>query len=272
MIRHGVTDDEWNAIRNFLPAVRNGRRGRPWSNHRQVISGIFWILATGAPWRDLPEKFGNWSTVYKRFRLWCISGLWERIWNKVVNHLRRNEQLGFWLWSVDGSIVRAHQASVGGSTKMSKSVGENALGRSRGGYSCKLHIVCEDNGIPIGVMVTPGQINEPTVFLSLMETIPFSLRLKANRPDGLAGDKAYIAGYIFSWLEQKEIQNVIPNRKNENMNPKFCKDTYRHRNIVERLIGRLKQLRRLATRYEKTIESYLGMIYLAFLRIIKKTI
>lgn len=272
MSRHGVTDQEWNAIRVFLPRERQGKRGRPWSDHRTVISGIFWVLATGAPWRDLPEEFGNWSTVYKRFRQWCRNGLWMKIWNKVVIHLRRKKQLSFWLWSVDGSIVRAHHASVGGSKKTSVDKGENGLGKSRGGYSCKIHIVCDDNGVPISVVVTPGQINEPTVFMSLMEAVPFSLQCKNNRPEALAGDKAYVANYIIDWLKQHDIQNVIPNRKNENKNPGFCKETYRHRNVVERLIGRLKQLRRLATRYEKTIESYLGMIYLGFLRITAKTI
>ena len=210
MIRHGVTDHEWNAIRTFLPKKRNGKRGRPWSDHRMVINGIFWILATGAPWRDLPDEFGKWQTIYKRFRQWCLSGFGERVWNKLINHLRRNGQISFWLWMVDGSIVRAHHASVGGSIKSSVNAGENALGKSRGGFSCKLHIVCDDNGIPIGIMVTPGQINEPTVFLSLMEAIPFGLYRKANRPEALAGDKAYVAGYIFDWLERKDIQNVIP--------------------------------------------------------------
>jgi transposase len=272
MNRHGVTDVEWNAIRVLLPRQRSGNRGRPWADHRLVISGIFWILATGAPWRDLPDEFGSWQTVYKRFRRWCKSGLWQRVWNKLVNHLRRNNVISYYLWMVDGSIVRAHHASVGGSKKTSTNAGENALGKSRGGYSCKLHIVCDDQGIPIGIVVTPGQINEPTVFHSLMDSIPFNLRYKTNRPKALAGDKAYVAGYIFQWIQKLEIENVIPNRKNENKNPGFCKKTYRLRNVVERLIGKLKQFRRIATRYEKTVESYLSMIYLAFTRIILRTI
>ena len=65
MDRHDLTDREWNAIRKFLPPERPTKRGRPWCSHRQVVNGVFWILASGAPWRDLPEKYGNWSTVYK---------------------------------------------------------------------------------------------------------------------------------------------------------------------------------------------------------------
>lgn len=272
MIRHVVTDSEWNAIRFLLPKQRTGKRGRPWANHRRTVSGIFWILSTGAPWRDLPSEFGAWQTVYKRFRRWCKTGLWQRVWSKLVNQFRKNDKLSFEVWMVDGSIVRAHHSSVGGSKKSSTNAKENGLGRSRGGYSSKLHIACDDQGLPIGIVVTPGQINEPTVFHQLMQTIPFSLRTCSSRPEALAGDKAYVAGYIFGWLDKLQIGNVIPNRKNENKNPKFCKATYRLRNVVERLIGQLKQFRRIATRYEKTIESYMSMIYLAFARIMLKTI
>ena len=105
-----------------------------------------------------------------------------------------------------------------------------------------------------------------------MNSIPLGLQRKANRPDAVAGDKAYVAGYIFKWIEERQIENVIPNRKNENKNPTFCKETYRKRNVVERLIGWLKHFRRIATRYEKTVESYLAMIKIACLRITLKTI
>ena len=267
MSRHDVTDEEWNAIRVLLPKQRSGRRGRPWADHRRTISGIFWILATGCPWRDLPKEFGAWQTVFKRFRRWCRSGLWEKVWSKLINRLRKKKELGS-LWMVDGSIIRAHHAAVGGSKKTSVDAKENALGRSRGGYSSKLHLACDEEGIPVGIVVTPGQINEPTVFHQLMAAVPFSLHRHANRPEALAGDKAYVAGYIFRWLDKLGIENVIPNRKNENKNPTFCKRTYRMRNVVERLIGFMKQFRRIATRYDKTIESYLSMIYLAFTRII----
>ena len=66
MSRHDLTDREFNAIRHFFPAQKKRARGRPWSDHRMVINGILWILATGSPWRDLPEEFGKWQTVYGR--------------------------------------------------------------------------------------------------------------------------------------------------------------------------------------------------------------
>ena len=110
-----------------------------------------------------------------------------------MNQFRTSGQLGFDLWMVDGSIVRAHHAAVGGSRKTSTDAKENALGRSRGGYSSKLHLACDEQGVPVGIVVTPGQINEPTVFHQLMESIPFSLHRHKSRPEALAGDKATLA-------------------------------------------------------------------------------
>lgn len=269
-MRHHLTDREWNAIRVFLPRERTGRRGRPWVNHRKLIDGILWLVCVGGAWRDMPECYGNWQTVYKRFRRWCNDGTWDRIWNKTLARLDRDGNVDRTLWCVDGSIVRAHVSAVGGSRKTTSNAKENALGRSRGGYSTKLHVACDGNGLPLGIVITAGNINEPTEFLRLMNSIPLSLRRKNKRPDSLAGDKAYVAGYIFSWLDQHQIGNVIPNRKNENKNPGFCRKTYRRRNVVERLIGKLKRFRRIATRYDKTDLSYLAFIKIAFLRIALK--
>lgn len=267
MSRHDLTDREWNAMRVYLPKERTGKRGRPWASHRRTVNGILWVLCVGAPWRDVPVEYGSWQTVYKRFRRWCEQGVWDKVWRKLLNRVDRKGYIDRSLWCVDGSIVRAHVSAVGGSRKTSENDGQNALGRSRGGYSTKLHVACDSQGIPLGISITAGNINEPTQFLELMSSIPLSLHRKSSRPQALAGDKAYVAGYIFNWLGQRQIGNAIPNRKNENKNPDFCKQLYRKRNAIERLIGRLKLFRRIATRYDKTKQSYLAMIKIAFLRI-----
>lgn len=269
-MRHHLTDREWNAIRVFLPKERSGRRGRPWVSHRRLINGILWVVCVGGAWRDVPECYGNWQTIYKRFRRWCVTGLWDRIWNNLLARLDRDGTIDRSLWCVDGSIVRAHVSAVGGSRKTTSNAKENGLGRSRGGYSTKLHIACDANGLPLGIVITGGNVNEPTEFHSLMNSIPISLRRVAKRPGALAGDKAYVAKYIFDWLDKMKIDNVIPNRKNENKNPVFCKKKYRQRNVVERLIGHLKRFRRIAMRYDKTAASYLAIIKIAFLRIALK--
>ncbi|MEQ1520604.1 MAG: transposase, partial [Aestuariivirga sp.] len=78
MARLLIKDAEWRFFEPFIVAVR-GRGGRPAGNHRLVLDGVFWIARTGAQWRDLPEEFGKWGSVYRQFRRWTLAGLWELI-------------------------------------------------------------------------------------------------------------------------------------------------------------------------------------------------
>ena len=268
MSRHDLTDAEWNAIRVFLPKEYTGRPGRPWTNHRQIINGILWVLHVGAAWRDVPAEFGKWQTVYDRFRKWSKSGLFDHVWKTLLRRIDQEGTVDRALWCVDGTIVRAHRTAAGGSRKIGSDSDKNALGRSRGGYSTKLHVTCDSNGVPLAITVTPGQINEPREFINLMNSLPLSMYRKSRRPKAMAGDKAYSAGYIRAWLKKRQIRDVIPTRKDEYPDKRFSRKLYRRRNIVERLIGRLKEFRRIATRYDKTEVSYLAMIKLAFLRIL----
>jgi transposase len=75
VIRGLMTDDEWAIVAPFL--IIPSLRGRPPANHRRVLDGVFWITRTGAPWRDLPEAFGNWNSIWQQFRRWCESGVWD---------------------------------------------------------------------------------------------------------------------------------------------------------------------------------------------------
>ena len=272
MSRHDVTDKEWNAIRVFLPKERSGKRGRPWNPHRRIVNGILWVLHVGAGWRDVPQEYGKWQTIYNRFRRWSQEGLWDRIWKRLLRRLDRNRKISRVLWSVDGSIIRAHRSAAGGSCKTQRNAEENALGRSRGGYSTKIHVVCDTKGIPLGITATAGQKGEAPEFENVMNSIRLPIGRKVKRPKAVAGDKAYSSGAIRSWLRKRTIKDVIPTRSNETSNPRFAKNLYRQRNIVERVIGRLKEFRRIATRYDKNKENYVAMITIAFFRITAKAI
>lgn len=272
MSRHDVTDREWNAIRKYLPKQRSGKRGRPWADHRNVVNGILWVLGVGGSWRDVPAAYGKWQTIYNRFRRWVNEGLWDRIWSGLVRKMDQRKKVGRKLWSIDGSVIRAHRTAAGGSRKSERNGEENALGRSRGGYSTKIHVVCEGKGIPLGVTLTSGEKGEAPEFQNAMTSTPIGLHRKSKRPKAVAGDKAYSSKAIRSWLRSRGIKDVIPRRSNERRTTRFAKQLYKQRNVVERLIGRLKDFRRIATRYDKTKESYLAMIKIAFLRITLKVI
>jgi transposase len=78
MRRHDLTNEQWQRLEPLLPPQKP-RTGRPNSDHRAIINGILWILRTGAPWRDMPERYGSWSTVYSRFQRWRKAGIWDRV-------------------------------------------------------------------------------------------------------------------------------------------------------------------------------------------------
>jgi transposase len=115
MKRHELTDPQWERIAPFFPA--NGKRGGQWHDHRTVVNGIFWRLNTGAPWRDLPERYGPWKTVYDRFNKLRQSGLLERLLQALQTELDERGLIDFDLWCVDGSSIRASRAAAGASSK-----------------------------------------------------------------------------------------------------------------------------------------------------------
>lgn len=275
MSRHNLTYSEWNAIRRFLPAERSGKAGRPWKPHRPIINGILFVLHTGIPWEDLPAEFGKYKTVYNRFRRWVKSGIWQRIFEALINRLLKAGKIDFELWCVDGTVIRAHRVAAG-AAKDGLSTQENAekqaLGRSRGGYSTKLHFLTDGQGIPLSVTATPGQRNEAPEFENVMEASLINTFRKSNRPAALAADKAYSSKSIRDYIAKMDIEHVIPSRSNEIPNQRFDKSKYKKRNIVERAIGWIKEHRRIATRYEKNVDNYIAMIQLAIARMIIKRI
>ncbi len=117
-----MTDAAWGRIELLLPPVDG--RGRPWRDHRQVVNGVLWRLRTGAPWRDLPERYGPWQTVYERFARWEAVGTWGRL----LEHVQvRDDAVGRveWTVSVGSTINRAHRHAVGPRKKKGQQAGTN---------------------------------------------------------------------------------------------------------------------------------------------------
>ena len=118
MRRHELTDEQWELVRPVLPPPREGGPGRKPADPRQMLNGIMWILRTGAPWRDLPERLGPWQTVYHYFNEWRRQGIYDRIIEALQIRLDGNGQIDWDLWCVDGSSIRASRAAAGASKKV----------------------------------------------------------------------------------------------------------------------------------------------------------
>ena len=121
--RHELTDGEWARLQALLPPRK---AGAPRKDDRLVMNGILWKLATGAPWRDLPERYGPWQTVYTRFRRWTRAGVWDQIFAAVQRQADAAGELDCELHFVDGTVIRAHQHAAGakGGTRKRRRWGE----------------------------------------------------------------------------------------------------------------------------------------------------
>jgi transposase len=118
MKRHELTDEQWALVEPHVPKSK-ARTGRPPSDARLMLNGIFWVLATGAPWRDLPERFGPWQTVYDHFWRWRKRGVFAAVIEALQVKLDNKGYIDWDLWCVDGSNVRAARAAAGADKKAS---------------------------------------------------------------------------------------------------------------------------------------------------------
>ncbi|MGW2865300.1 IS5 family transposase [Streptomyces sp. NPDC001205] len=272
MRRHELSDAEWEFVRPLLPV---SSRGRKRLDDRKVLNGIVWKFRTGVAWRDVPERYGSWATLHTRFRRWAREGTFERMLRSAQAKVDAAGDID-WLVSVDSTVVRAHQHAAGARKGGHRSP---ALGRSRGGLTSKIHLACDGLGRPLAFTLTGGNTNDCTQFTAVMEAIrvprigPGRPRV---RPAHVLGDKGYSSKAIRTWLRRRGIGHTIPERADQVRNrarrgrrggrpPRFDKGLYTQRNIVERCFNRLKQWRGIATRYDKTAESYQAAVTLASL-------
>jgi len=114
--RHEVTDAQWERLAPLLPP-QVPRTGRPAKEHRVVLNAILWVLRTGAPWRDLPERYGSWQTAYSRFRRWRDADVWDRVLRTLQEDAAHDDTLDGSLIMIDGRSIRAHQHAAGARKK-----------------------------------------------------------------------------------------------------------------------------------------------------------
>ncbi|WP_315849859.1 IS5 family transposase [Blastopirellula marina] len=153
----------------------------------------------------------------------------------------------------------------------SDAASDEALGRSRGGFSTKLHLLCDSQGNPLHACLSPGQRHESQFLEELLDgcEVCGDERDEAIWPVFLAGDKGYRADWIDEYLIEEGILPVIPSKEDEDRSARFVefdREKYRRRNIIERLIGWLKECRRVQTRFEKLATNFLGMVKMAFIQ------
>jgi transposase len=158
LVRGLLSDDEWAFLEPFV-MERGALRGRRPADHCRTLNTVSWIARTGAPWRDVPEEFGNWNSVHRQYRRWTAAGPWDLMLGALAEGGGSNA-----VQMVDSTVIRAHHCAAGarGGTQ------NQALGRSRGGFSTKIHARTNAEGLPIALILTPSEAHDSTAFNDLM--------------------------------------------------------------------------------------------------------
>ncbi len=210
-------------------------------------------------WRPLPAEFGNWNSVWKRFWRLSRAGVFEALFEALAG-LSRTAHL---VQMFDSAVVRAHVSAAGAKG----GAGQQALGRSRGGFSTKIHLKVDLDGRPLAFHPTAGEASDSRQFEILLDLGP------EITPRAAVGDKGYDAKRNRAAARERGICPVIPYRATAKTRPAyFPKALYRARARIEQLVGKLKRFKRVALRCEKTNGNFASFVALALGFILVKSV
>lgn len=244
--RYELTDQEWEQVASLLPPEKTGKPGRPSKDNRTMLNGMVWIARSGAPWRDLPERYGPWNSVYSRFRKWIDDGILDNIFRVLSLEAELYEL------SLDATIVQAHQHSAGAK----KRGPPNEIGHSRGGASSKIHAAVDAYGYPVYLMLSEGQRNDINFAIPVLEHINIE-------GSSVLADRGYDSQILTDYIYENGGEPTIPSKKGAKFERRCDWWLYKERHLVEKYFLKLKGFRRIATRYDKLAFTYMGFVCLA---------
>lgn len=241
MARLMLNDELWSKLRTIM------RQRGIYDKHnlRIMVEGMLYRMRVGCPWRDLPAEFGSWSAIYKKFNRWSLKGKLIEIFKSLVQDPDLEWEF------IDGSFVKAHQHSAGASVEENQ-----AIGKSKGGNTTKIHMAVDGFGLPLEFELTAGEVHDCKVAPELIKKLPIS--------EYIIADKGYDSEEIRALIREKSSTPMIPRKSNSKTgNADMDWSLYKHRHLVENVFARLKHFRAIATRYDKLKRNFASMLALA---------
>lgn len=248
-----------------------------------MIEGIVYRYRTGIAWRDLPDAFGPWQTVWAWHRRLAGDGTWDVVLDRLLTAADAAGAVDWWCRWTPRSLMRistrrtspAPQGERSNYTDPRSEPPDHGFGRSRGGLSTKVHQLVDGRGLPLVTLITPGQAGDSPMLLPLLGCLRVARPIgrPRTRPDRVRGDKAYSSRAIRQHLRSRGIESVIPEPRDQQGHRKrrgsrggrpvtYDPVDYKQRNVIERGFCRLKQWRGLATRYDKLAIVYRAAVVL----------
>ncbi|WP_323038774.1 IS5 family transposase [Gemmobacter sp.] len=243
MDRDVLTNAQWAKIEPHCLG-KPSDPGRSGKDNRLFLEAVLWIVRTGSPWRDLPERFGNWNTAFRRFRDWREADVFKRIFDALSDEPDLEYAM------IDATIVKVHRHGQGakGGTQ------SQAIGRSKGGMTTKTLALTDALGNLVRFRLMPGQRHDSVEVPPLIDGIAF---------DGLIADKAFDSNALVVELNDRGARIVISQHPARAQKLRIDPDIYIWRHLIENFFCKLKEFKRIAMRACKTDQSFEAMIYLA---------
>ena len=238
-----LSDTQWSKIVNFLKTCPDIYTGKE-IHLKRFIQAVLWITRSGSQWRLLPKSYGNWNSVYKRFARWCDKGIFQRLHPYFVNDPDME-----WL-IIDTTIVRAHPCAAG-ALKSRGGQDSQALGRSRGGFSTKIHVAVDGLGNPLRFQLSAGQQHDITCAAALID---------GYSSEYVIADTSYDATAFVELITCMDAVPVIPARANRREPRTYDAHLYKERHLVECFINKIKHYRRVFSRFDKLATRYMGFL------------
>ena len=212
----------------------------------KVLTAILFVLSEGCSWRAIHQPDANWNSIYRYYRRWCKEGTWEKLWNEVAPAYQPGTVY------LDASHIKVHRSGLNpaGGREL------QALGLTKGGWNTKLHAVVDCKGIPRALLLSPGNDADVSHATAVLRDLPAKM---------VVADKGYDSDALRIWLYERDTTPCIPARSNRNDPLPYRRQSYRKRHLVENFFAHIKTFRRVATRYYKLAETFLGWVSLAVL-------
>lgn len=247
MEKYYITIEKWQRIYSALQVI-SGIRVKDESVTYRFIEGVYFIMKTGAQWRELPSYYGKWRSIHKRYESWCSKGIWNQI-LEVFSSDYDGESV-----MIDATIMRAHPCAAGYEKGQHD---REALGRSKGGFTTKVHAVVDALGQALKFSLTPGHRHDIT---------QASYLIKGFENSNIIADKGYDSKAFIEQIERQHCTPVIPSRSNRRDPRQYDKHLYKERHLVECFFNKIKHFRRVFSRFDKKASSFMG--FLAYASII----
>jgi len=240
-MQYHIKEQEWEQIYCSLKSIR---AIHIYNEHklRLFVEAIYYMVRSGCQWRLLPKFYGNWRAIHARFQAWSS----RKIWDKVLQQNQNDPDME--LVMIDSTIVRAHACAAGYGKN---SQDQQALGRSKGGFSTKIHALVDALGNPLKFTLTSGQRHDIIKAPELTEKIINST---------ITADKGYDSRAFIETIILNNCKPIIPCKKNRLIQRDYDKHLYKERHLIECFFNKIKHFRRIFSRFDKIAAFYLSFL------------